>query len=1133
MASADQDKRGQVVAAPYLVEGVVTSRRSGEDSWNQVRVGNSFRVGDTVKTGDDGAVAFKFVDGTLVRLGRLSAITFSDVRPKGAPVVMQGQGRAFYFSRGARNEPEIRTPTVNAAIYGTELVVSVSDGGEKTTVDLLHGSVRASNENGSLELAMGERVTAIKGAPLEKAILVRPADSVQWMIRLPLIITLDEIYRGEDRSCDASCVSRLSALVAAINRGEQTLLGSLSGSLGAELKGGQYYEVLSVVALWRAGDVSGAVSRLKSITHRLSPALDSLKDVILGYQALFNNDLSSADSFANSAEEKSTKASVNVKLLRSYIAQSRGELDLALEALAPERDPALETPQLVDRRAELLLSTDNPASALDVLSRRNNTYGGSALGSALTGFAALERKEYELAALSFKDSISRDSSLALGYLGLALLSVKDREYAAAKDLISQAVQLEPSNAVYRAYLGKLFFEDQDTSRALEEFSAAIALDPNDPSPYLYRSYSRVANNDPIRGLEDVERSIELNDGRAVYRSSLALDRDVAVRSAGLGRVFNELGFSEAARIEAIKSLTEDYGNFSAHRLLADSYASIIDGEANLSERRIADLMAPLSFNLFNSIGETPSFGDYNAMFDKKETRHGARLEWSSNRDQIGGELISSGKGDEWGYLTSYQPFYMSGSRARRFSGANTFRSAIQYEPSVDNRFIVDGSFSMIEASGTGSLENYSEDVRVGDLRIGYNRKLSSTLRLLTQAEIGRDREISSVNTERDIDLFVPEGSEGIPVLTQLDQSTRDRIQRSSISSQLIYTSKYLDSVSGIEALYADTSRREYSTPERFSEYPDEVVSGSIRSSSAGSLNSGQVYEYVSLKAPRIANLTLGMAATTVENELSEVPPFKMGDNLETALAPKVGLVVTPTKWLTTRAAYFEGLSRKSVLEDLTSLEPTLVGGINQRYNDLSGAYSRNYGFGVDLKDANRVYVGTQYVHRNTRETIGEVTQSATYDGSQVASLEASSEGFFDLHSESDIVRSYLYSVLSAQSALSLEALNHWYNDTEVESGRDISTERYRVGYRYFLGKHFSLSTQATYRNQRLEYFDDPRGFWLFDTGVSYRFSEQRGKVFARIDNLLDRDFDYDQSSGVEYPLLQGRSFVVGVSYNFW
>jgi hypothetical protein len=276
-----------------------------------------------------------------------------------------------------------------------------------------------------------------------------------------------------------------------------------------------------------------------------------------------------------------------------------------------------------------------------------------------------------------------------------------------------------------------------------------------------------------------------------------------------------------------------------------------------------------------------------------------------------------------------------------------------------------------------------------------------------------------------------------------------------------------------------------------------------------------------------------MAATTVENELSEVPPFKMGDNLETALAPKVGLVVTPTKWLTTRAAYFEGLSRKSVLEDLTSLEPTLVGGINQRYNDLSGAYSRNYGFGVDLKDANRVYVGTQYVHRNTRETIGEVTQSATYDGSQVASLEASSEGFFDLHSESDIVRSYLYSVLSAQSALSLEALNHWYNDTEVESGRDISTERYRVGYRYFLGKHFSLSTQATYRNQRLEYFDDPRGFWLFDTGVSYRFSEQRGKVFARIDNLLDRDFDYDQSSGVEYPLLQGRSFVVGVSYNFW
>jgi outer membrane receptor protein involved in Fe transport len=63
--------------------------------------------------------------------------------------------------------------------------------------------------------------------------------------------------------------------------------------------------------------------------------------------------------------------------------------------------------------------------------------------------------------------------------------------------------------------------------------------------------------------------------------------------------------------------------------------------------------------------------------------------------------------------------------------------------------------------------------------------------------------------------------------------------------------------------------------------------------------------------------------------------------------------------------------------------------------------------------------------------------------------------------------------------------------------------------------------------------DDPKGFWLFDTGVSYRFAEQRGRIFARVDNILDRNFTYDQSVGLESPILEGRSFVVGVAYNFW
>ena len=86
-----------------------------------------------------------------------------------------------------------------------------------------------------------------------------------------------------------------------------------------------------------------------------------------------------------------------------------------------------------------------------------------------------------------------------------------------------------------------------------------------------------------------------------------------------------------------------------------------------------------------------------------------------------------------------------------------------------------------------------------------------------------------------------------------------------------------------------------------------------------------------------------------------------------------------------------------------------------------------------------------------------------------------------------------------------------------------------------MGKHLSFLTQATYRDQQLNQTDDPCGFWLFDLGAQYRFSEQHGRFFARVDNILDRDFNYNQYDGAEpgFGILSGRSFIVGISYNFF
>jgi tetratricopeptide (TPR) repeat protein len=1116
-----------LVATIYSLEGSVEVRRRGFSEWAQLGPKSSLYVGDTVRSGADGAAAFSFIDGTLVRLGRFSAITFKEVAPSGVPIVKQSSGRAYYFSRGAHNEPEIHTPLVNAAIYGTELVVDVSNKG--TTIDVLHGAILAKNSLGETSAHNGQRILARPAKPLEKTILASSSSSVQWMVRFPFILSAHDLLAEPAQDCSAACLAEISTIITRIQSGS-TFLAAVSSAQPA-LTSSPRGLVLKALGMWRTGDSQAARAILTSLPTTSSRGTQALAALINGFDAMISGDLELAQ--RNLEASKALNGSlVNSHLLESYIAQAKDDPDLALSLMHSASQGFPEVPELLEREAELLLSLEEPRDAETVLAKRVERFGPSATATTLRGFAAVQRKDFDAATSYFNDALLIDGSKSLPYLGQALVKARDRDYDSAQTLLSKAVHLDPSVASYRSYLGKLFFENEDTPDALKEFEAAIALDPNDPSPYLYRSFAHVANNDPVAALGDVERSIELNDARAVYRSRLLLDRDLAVRGAGLSRAFSELGFADVARIEAIRSITEDYGNFSAHRLLADSYNSIFDAEANLSEKRIADLLSPLSFNLFNSLGEFSTLDDYNALFDKKETRKAVRVDYNSNRDQIGGEILATGRGDTTGYLFSYQPYYMSGSHHRAFLGENLFRGAFQYEPAENQRLIFDGSFRMRDVEGP-TADDYSEDVHIGLARIGYNYRASSALRFLVQGEFGRDRDRSAEVLERSIGFEIPGESDIFTTDGVTRESPKQITERSGLSTQMIYNSRHLDSITGIEGKYADTKREEYSPVLGLSEFPDADISGALTTSATGSLTSGQAYQYLSFKAPRLAHLTLGIAATSVEHDLTEVAPFLPGENLETAITPKFGLVFTPTSWLTTRTAYFESLSSKSVLEDLTSLEPTLVGGISQRYNDLSGAYSRNVGLGVDVKEPNLVYTGAQYLRRNIRESIGFVDDLATYDGETIASLTPRSDGFFDNHSESDTVRGYLSLVTSKRSTLTGEALSNLYRTTDPDYESSTRTDRFRVGYRYFLGKHFSFNTQATYRDQATSEFNDPSGFWLFDAGVSYRFAEQRGRVFARVDNLLDRSFTYDQSVGLEAPLLEGRSFILGIAYNFW
>src|SRR4029434_7136005 len=88
---------------------------------------------------------------------------------------------------------------------------------------------------------------------------------------------------------------------------------------------------------------------------------------------------------------------------------------------------------------------------------------------------------------------------------------------------------------------------------------------------FYDAMLRQAENRPAEALENIQKSISLNDDRGVFRSRMLRDEALAAASAKQASIYRGLGFNELAEVEAYGVLDMDPTNFSAHRLLADTF----------------------------------------------------------------------------------------------------------------------------------------------------------------------------------------------------------------------------------------------------------------------------------------------------------------------------------------------------------------------------------------------------------------------------------------------------------------------------------------------------------------------------------------------------------------------------------
>ena len=194
-----------------------------------------------------------------------------------------------------------------------------------------------------------------------------------------------------------------------------------------------------------------------------------------------------------------------------------------------------------------------------------------------------------------------------------------------------ATLLDPRLAAYQNELGKAFYQVRSFDKALATWDYAASLDPNDPTPHFYKGIALTDLNRPGEAIQSINRSIAMNDNRAVFRSRLLLDKDQSTRNYNLARAYSQLGLGEWATSKAVTAEKLDPLNASPHLFLARAYeASNQRLVAVDTEDLLYRVLSPANQNTFRYILEN----DYTTMIEMpygRATVQGGVGAWQESR----------------------------------------------------------------------------------------------------------------------------------------------------------------------------------------------------------------------------------------------------------------------------------------------------------------------------------------------------------------------------------------------------------------------------------------------------------------------------------------------------------------------
>ena len=1087
------------LAKVTAVQNTVESKTASAPAWAPSKTGEALKANDRIRTGPASRAAILYSDQTLHRMNEKSEIEILPPAAGGTGVVKILSGQSYFTTRTPKDFGRVQTPTVTAAIKGTEFAVGVSEDGT-SVITMIEGVVEASNEYGAVTVTKGEEAVTAPGKAPQRRIIVRPRDAVQWSVYFPPVLG------GSDAE-----------------RLKSSPQGEALARAATELSNGQVDAAKSAIDQARAADPRNPVAlALASVVALAGDRRDEAR--LLADQAL-------------AADGSSTAA----LLARSYVAQADFDIDRAakLAEQAAELDP--KNAEAMARVAEMRLAQGDHAGAKRAADAAVKAQPNNARALSVLGFVELAAFKTKDAAATFDRAVAADGGFPLAHAGRGIAQFRLGHLGAGKEELQTAATLDPAESLYRSYLGKAYYEDYQSGPAGKELAQAKVLDPNDPTPWLYDAILLQSENRPVEALENLNKSMDLNDNRAVYRSRLLLDEDKAVRTTDLARIYQNLGFEQLGLVAARRSADEDQANYSSHLFLAGNYRSLPGFASSfLSETLQARIYQPVGVNAVRPDSQTGSveFNEYTALFDRPRAQGYVSASYGYTDTDLtsyfpgnpaladpfelddsqnwSGALTGTYHNDRFSGKLSVSKFDDDGFRVNNDQDTTVYSTLLEGALSARDTIQFNG---IVASRETGDLPLRQIPVLISPQRFDTD-EMNFGLAWHRKLKAGTDLAVSAIwnDTEQTGTLTV-----GPPA------SATTKLSGPQLEAQLVHRQGRVNWIAGIGGF--DGSLEATST---------------LGGGAEGDEQYANAYGYAKVRGLGPVEVVAGFAVESVDSPVGLIPPrdsnvlpsdvaFK-----DTQVNPKVGATATFKTGTTVRAAMFTRLAPS--IGRLQTLEPTQVSGFNQFFEDVGGTRSDNYGIGFDQQIIKKIFFGASWLHRNLDVPEATCLTPAPFSGCAFQTATQVEQK----QSNVDLVSAYINGLIGKWFAPSFDFQmdQRSFDTTQISPlglfQNYVETKRYHPEVRVFLPIGFFGVVGATYYAQRVVEFDalvsptfntqTPR-FWTMNATLGWRLPERLGIVTLEGTNLTDREFNFYEQA-LQEQLIPARRVVLRADFQF-